>query len=85
MYRTEKISTGGVSRAAFGCIDGVQTVDEPADRVVGIAAALLIVCRQKGLNVSEVMNQADRVVHDGCTAFVKPQMAAVYDYARSEL
>ncbi|MGH8429291.1 MAG: hypothetical protein ACREUF_02705, partial [Solimonas sp.] len=81
---TGTASLPSVCRAVFGVVNGVQIEPRPADRLLGIAACLLLAARAKGFDLSEVMNQAGRVLHDANT-FTPTHMRAVQDYVRNEL
>lgn len=84
MPLTGTASKREVCQATFGVMHGVQDVPKPADRIVGVAAALQVICAAKRLDVSEVMNQASRVLKDA-EMHTPTELKAALDYARNEL
>lgn len=78
------VSRPPVSQGVFNVINGVQTLRRPNERVVAIAACLLLIGREHGLDVPEVLRVADRVLFDA-ERNVRPELAAAQQYVRNEL
>lgn len=84
MTPTGTASKEAVCHAVFGVINGVQTERVPINRLLGIAATLILAARIKGVDVSELMNQASRVLNDA-ELFTPVNLRAAQDYVRNEL
>lgn len=77
-------SKEAVCHAVFCVINGVQQVPQPINRVLGIAATLILTARSQGLDTSELMNQAERVLKNAET-FTPANLRAAQDYVQNEL
>lgn len=77
-------SKQAVCNAVFGVINGVQTEPVPAHRIAGIASTLILACREQRLDLSEVLQQAERVLKDA-EVYAPANLRAAQDYVRNEL
>ena len=68
-------------RGALVLLDRLQ-VEAPETQVMGTAVLLLVMCQGLKLNVSELMNKADRMCADG--DLMRP-VSALRDYVKGEL
>lgn len=69
--------------AAFTALDGVQSLP-PHLQVVGVAILFRQLCIRLNLDISQVLNAAQRVTHDGDSNFTA-HLRALNDYIDNEL
>lgn len=77
-------SKQAVCGAVFGVIDGVQNEPNPDHRIAGIAATLLLACRAQKRDLSETLQQAERVLKDA-EVYAPANLRAAQDYVQHEL
>jgi hypothetical protein len=77
-------SKQAVCGAVFGVINGVQHEPRPDHRIAGICAALLLACRARGLDLSQVIESTTRVLKDA-EVYAPANLRAANDYVRNEL
>jgi len=68
---------------AFDTLNTIQKYD-PADAVAGLFLLAYVVAQQRGLDVSELMNQSQRRFDDANT-FFKREAQAISDYVNGEM
>lgn len=75
------MSATAAVRAAFSAVSALQ-VELPQVQVMGTAVLFLTMCNELGLDISEVLNKAQRMAQDGD---IERQVSALVDYVRGEL
>lgn len=73
-----------VCRSIFGVINGVQIEPVSDDRLAGIACTLLLACRATGNDLSEVIQQSERILRDA-EVYAPAHLRAAQDYVANEL
>lgn len=72
-----------VAHAAMGVVDGVQRFN-PEHRVLGMAAAFLIMCEELGIEPFDAATGARNVMLHKQSGTRVPEFLAVGDYIRNE-
>lgn len=70
-------------RAAYTALDGVQSLP-PHLQVVGVAVLFRELCIQLNLDISQVLNAAERISHDA-TSNYSEHLSALHLYIKNEL
>ena len=72
-----------VANAAMGVVDGVQRF--PIEhRILGMAAAFIIMCRELGIEASDAFTAASNIMIFRDSGNTTPEFLAVGDYIRNE-
>lgn len=77
-------SKSAVCRSIFGVVNGVQLEPVPDDRLAGITCTLLLACRATGKDLSQVIQQAERILKDA-EVYAPAHLRAAQDYVANEL
>lgn len=84
MKLTDRINSMPALEAVRGAalaLDRLQS-ETPEVQVMGTAVLLRTMCLGAGLDISEVLNKAERMQHDGD---LTRAASALYDYAKEEV
>ncbi len=77
-------SKSAVCRSIFCVVNGVQAEPVPDDRLAGIACTLVLACRATGKDLSQVIQQAERILKDA-EVYASAHLRAAQDYVANEL
>ena len=69
--------------AAFTALDGVQALP-PHLQVIGLAVLFREMCVRLGLDISQVLNAAERIAHDADSHYT-PHLRALHAYIDNEI
>ena len=72
-----------VSNAALRVMDALQT-DKVCNQVLGLAASLIVMLDQYGLNHVDVLGIAHNMVYSGDNGNMKPDFKAIKSYMKNE-
>lgn len=70
--------------AAFLVLDGTQALQRPHLQVIGVAVLFKEMCKRLGLDVSEMLNKADRIAKDADSNYTY-HLRALHGYIDNEL
>lgn len=68
---------------AYAAVNVIQTQPKRSTRVVALASALILACKAVALDVREVLDTADRLIHDS-ERYTRPEWAGLKQYLQEE-
>jgi hypothetical protein len=77
------VSTANACRAAFGSLDGIQSLKE-GQQLAGVSLMFLLLCKRLNVNPRDTLAASERIIQDGLKEN-NEHINAIFHYLRMEL